>query len=341
MPARTRHGLVVAIVIAAICTLTAASVSGAAPPPTTTPAPTSAPCGAATLSTVSAVIASVAKNIYAGELGGGEVTIDQNRIARSTALLKAVAKRDSLGAYSAVHALVYHRLWHIVRLRVLDTGGHLLADVGGPYIIAPVSGVLRQGGRVIGSYVMSVQDDYGFTLLENHAAGDPIAVYYHGKKVADTGGPLPPTPPAGPTLTIGSVTYAVVTLTLKAFPSGTVTAVILVPPPAPSLAAQPCVAVRAIEIGRVAQLLAERFHPLNASYVKYVEVVHSDTGAMVILRIGPRALPGSQGIGPAVIPDSGPLTWLGHNYWVVSLSPTPPAKIYLFVSTPQTTAASS
>ena len=60
----------------------------------------------------------------------------------------------------------------------------MLADVGGPYIIAPVAGVLRLDGRVIGSYVMSVQDDYGFTLLESHAAGDPIAIYYHGKKVA-------------------------------------------------------------------------------------------------------------------------------------------------------------
>jgi len=32
-------------------------------------------------------------------------------------------------------------------LRVLDAAGHILADVGGPYVIAPVTGVLRSGGR--------------------------------------------------------------------------------------------------------------------------------------------------------------------------------------------------
>ena len=108
-----------------------------------------------------------------------------------------------------MHALVYHGVWHIVRLRVLDPSGQVLAEVGGPYVIAPVTGVLRLDGRVIGSYVMSVQDDYGFTLLEGHAAGDPIALYYarrerrrHRRRRCR--GPLPK-PPAGPTLTLAGV----------------------------------------------------------------------------------------------------------------------------------------
>jgi hypothetical protein len=235
---------------------------------------------------------------------------------------------------SAVHALVYHRRWHIVRLRVLDPSGKLLADVGGPYVIAPVTGVLRLGGRVIGSYVMSVQDDYGFTLLESHAAGEPIAMYSHGRNVADSGGPLPGAQPVGATLTLGGVSYALIALTYTAFPSGTVTAVILVPPPAASLAAQPCMVVRALEIGHVAKLLAKRFQPLDTSYAYYVTVVHDDTGATVILRIGPRALPGSEGLGPPVLPVSGPVSYLGHSYWVVSFAPTPPARIYVLVSMP-------
>ena len=74
--------------------------------------------------------------------------------------------------------LVYHPIWHIVRLRVLDAAGHVLADIGGPYVIAPVPGVLRPDGRAIGSFVMSVQDDVGFTKLETHAVGDPIGIYY-------------------------------------------------------------------------------------------------------------------------------------------------------------------
>jgi hypothetical protein len=309
-------------------------IASAASPPTATPPP----CGDSTLATVSSVVGYVATNIYRGELAGGEVAVDQRHVTQSAALLRAVAKRNSVGVYSALHALVYHPLWHIVRLRVLDTSGHVLGDIGGPYVIAPVSGVLRLNGHVIGSYLMSVQDDYGFTLLESHAVGDPIAIYYRGKNVADTGGPLPPSQPAGPTMMLDGVSYTVLTLTYDAFPTGTLTAVILVPPPAPSLAAQPCVAVRAIEIGHIAKLLSERFHPLDVSYARFVEVVHSDTGATVILRIGPRALPGSEGIGPAVIPNSGPLTYLGRNYWVVSLTPTPPARIYLLVSVPATPA---
>jgi hypothetical protein len=169
-----------------------------------------------------------------------------------------------------------------------------------------------------------------------HAAGMPISLYDHGKNVADTGGPLAGAPlpkklPTGTTLKLVRSTFAVMRLTYKAFPTGIVTAVILIPPPSAALAAQPCVAVRATVIGHCAQLLAARFHPLNVSYAKFVEVVHDDTGATVLLRIGPRALPGSEGLGPAVIPDSGPLTWLGKSYWVESFAPTPPARIYILV----------
>ena len=133
-------------------------------------------------------------------------------------------------------------------------------------MIAPLHGSLELGGQVVGSYVMSVQDDYGFTLLETHAVGDPIAVYYDGKDVAWKGGTFPgaaadrPDPdPRRDHLHGAHRTY-------NAFPTGTLEAVILVPPPAPSLDALPCVVVRADEIGRVAEMLSARFIPLDASY---------------------------------------------------------------------------
>ena len=92
--------------------------------------------------------------------------------------------------------------------------------------------------------------------------------------------------------------------------------------------------MRAGEIGRVAKLLALRFDPLAASYRAFAQTVRADTGATVILRIGPRAIPGSQGLGPAVIPDGGPVSYLNRDWWVVSFAPTPPARIYLMVSVP-------
>jgi hypothetical protein len=335
---QTRRARRLAQALVAAVALACATVAAAAPNQGATGPTGGQPCGAATAATVSAVVTNVANNIYGGELASPEVTADARHITRSAALLRAVAQGNARAVQRAVHALVYHRRWHIVRIRVLNLGGKVLADVGGPYVLAPLTGVLRSGGREIGTYVMSVQDDYGFTLLESHAAGDPIALYYNGRNVADTGGPLPHSLPVGPTLMLGGVDYTVIALNYDAFPSGVVTAVILVPPPTASLAAQPCMVVRAIEVGHVAKLLSERFHPLDTSYAYFATVVHDDTGATVILRIGLRALPGSEGLGPTVIPSSGPVSYLGRNYWVVSFAPTPPARIYVLVSMPSTPA---
>ena len=199
---------------------------------------TTAPCGAATATTVQSVVGSVATNIYRGELIGGEVFANANRVASSARLLAAVASGRRSAVYGAVHALVYHPIWHIVRLRVLDAAGHVLADIGGPFIIAPVAGVLRSGGRTIGSFLMSVQDDVGFTKLETHAAGDPIGIYYQGGLVASLGAHFPALAPSAATMTVGSVAYSVIDETYNAFPKGTLTAVILVPPPPAAWASQ-------------------------------------------------------------------------------------------------------
>ena len=69
-------------------------------------------------------------------------------------------------------SLVYSHT-HIVRLRV-TRGGTVLADVGGPYIIAPVSGLLRVHGRTVARYVLSVQDDLGYVKLETRYIGFPL-----------------------------------------------------------------------------------------------------------------------------------------------------------------------
>ena len=71
---------------------------------------------------------------------------------------------------------VYKPHWHIVRLRV-ERGGHVLADVGGPHVTAPVSGMLRAHGRTLGRYVMSVQDDLGYVKLVTRFIGAPIDLY--------------------------------------------------------------------------------------------------------------------------------------------------------------------
>ena len=95
----------------------------------------------------------VAQRIYALELESPEVRSDRRQIESYGPLLSALARGDARRWRRRCTSLVYSHT-HVVRLRVSGRGG-VLADVGGPYIIAPVSGTLRQGGRVLGALTCS------------------------------------------------------------------------------------------------------------------------------------------------------------------------------------------
>jgi hypothetical protein len=290
------------------------------------------PCGASTTATLETIDGRVASNIDRGELGGSETQADLAHVESAPDLLAAVAADNAPATRKAVERLVYHPYWHIVRLRVLDASGNVLADFGGPDVIAPVPGVLRSAaGATIGTFVMSVQDDVGFAKLEDRAIGDPIGIYVGGLLVAQIGGSFPKQEPAGTDVLLRGVRYAAEKLTFNAFPIGTLDAVIAVPAPAPSLVRESCAMVGVAEIGRVAERLSLRFHPLVSSYGNYVEVVHSETGAIVVVRIGLRAIAGSEGSGPLALPSRGTVSYEGRLWSVFSFAPTPPATIYLLI----------
>ncbi len=312
--------------------LAAAAVAAGAPAASGQPA---VACGAATTSTLEAIDAMVANNIDRGELGGAETQSDLGRIVSDPDLLAAVAADNIPETVRAVARIVYHHFWHIVRLRVLDASGNLLADVGGPYVIAPVVGVLRSAsGSQIGSFVMSVQDDVGFTKLERRALDDPIGIYVAGALVAHSGAAFPRRQPSVSALRLGGVHYTAETLSFGAFPSGTLEAVIAVPLASAVLRSESCATVQVGEITRVAQRLALRFHPLAASYNNFVELVHADTGAVVVVRIGLRTIAGSVGgPGPPALPSGGTVSYDGRIWSVVSFAPTPPATVYLLIAT--------
>ncbi|MGA2006714.1 MAG: hypothetical protein ABSH27_04040 [Solirubrobacteraceae bacterium] len=321
-----RSGLRLTIVCGLLATLaTAGAVSTAS-------GQAAVACGLATTSTLQAVDAMVANNIDRGELSGSETQVDLGHVTGDADLLSALAADDATATARAVAQIVYHHFWHIVRLRVFDAAGRLLADVGGPYVIAPVDGVLRSaGGQQIGSFVMSVQDDVGFAKLETRAVGDPIGIYVGGRLVTERGAQFPKLEPAGATVALGGLRYSSQTLTYDAFPSGTLDAVIALPPPTAALSEQSCGAVAVAEIGRVAERLALRFHPLAASYGNFVEVVHSETGADVVVRIGLRVIAGSGGPGPLTLPSSGTVSYEDRLWSVFTFAPTPPARVYLLI----------
>lgn len=321
-------GLVRALVAATALAVLPPGIAAAAAAPTNS----ATPCGAASLATVAAVDAAVAKSVYGGEIASREVVVDAGHVSSSQPLLRAVAADDRAAVERVVQQLVYHGGWHIVRLRVLDAAGTPLADFGGPYVIAPVHGVLRLAGRPIGSFVMSVQDDVGYAKLERRFVGDPIAIYVDDVPVVNIGARFPARPPIGPALRIGGTDYAVVSATFAAFPSGTLSAVILVAPPTAALTGQSCAAVHVAEVGRIAVRFARLFSPLYGRYAAFVETLHSYTGATIIVRIGTRAIAGSEGLGPPVIPDSGEVDYQGTTWWVFSFAATPPARIYVLVA---------
>jgi hypothetical protein len=284
-------------------------------------------CGPASTTTLAGVYAAVSRGIYAAETRSREVTADRAHITGSRALLSALASNDQGAVYAAVHALVYTPHWHIVRIRVLKAG-RTVADVGGPDVIAPLSGALRWRGRTLGTYVMSVQDDAGFVKLVSRFVGIPVNLYKGGSLVMGTLRPPPPsTVSSGATVSVGGVSYRAYVYSARAFPSGTLRVALFVPMPASGLAAASCPAVRRAAWGHVARHIANRFKPLSTHYQALVDVLRGTTGGLAYVRSGSITLAG--GAGPARIPSSGVVRYGGHLWSVYSWEPIPPARVYL------------
>ena len=188
-------------------------------------------CGASSEDTLVNTLSRVAKLIYAGEAGGR--TVPQiRRVQSDQPLLRAVAAGDPAATKLAVESLLNE---HIVRLRVL-AGGKLLSDVGGPYVLAPVSAPLRLGGRTIGSFVLSIQDDEGYLRLTRRLAGLDVLMYMdvspgHPQLVKNSLGPSPGTVPDSGSYTYRGRTFRVFTLHAAAFPSGPLLIHVLIPIP--------------------------------------------------------------------------------------------------------------
>jgi len=272
------------------------------------------PCAVATAQTIVSIDGNVAERIYRDELVGTGTIADQHQVEENGPLLKALARvsalakdgapvrngvpakgsaaasrgapakgngagaravREAANAVTeAVHGLVYSHT-HIVRLRVLQ-GGKLLADIGGPYIIAPVGGSLRYHGRIVGTYLLSVQDDLGFVGLERRLVGVPLILHVGAMRV-----PLQGTTRTGSVaipdrgaVVIRGAHFQAYSFDAKAFPTGLVRISLLLPAGrrlgaearsgAGGGSALSCAAVKVAEVGRIAHLIWLRF-VLNGS----------------------------------------------------------------------------
>jgi len=329
-------------------------VSGAPPSPSLTGSPSLAgpACAASTVQTIVSIDGNVAERIYRDELVGTGTIADQHQVEENSPLLKALArvsalaKGKSAGARAvreaanavteAVHGLVYSHT-HIVRLRVLQ-GGRLLADIGGPYIIAPVGGSLRYHGRVVGTYLLSVQDDLGFVGLERRLIGVPLILHVGAVRV-----PLQGTTRTGSVVipdrgavVIRGAHFQAYSFDAKAFPTGVVRISLLLAEGhgvgagrgvgTGSGSSLSCAAVKVAEVGRIARLIWLRFVLDGGSSSSFVTFTQSHTGALIYLREGLRQIAGSTEPGPPGLPESGTVRYRGTTYGVTSFIAQTPAK---------------
>jgi len=193
-------------------------------------------CGHTRKDTIVNTLRRVAGLIYIGETGQA-ARKQVRRVQHTKALLEAVAHREPVATEEAIKSLLNE---HIVRMRV-SAGGQLLSDVGGPYVLAPVSAPLSLGGHPIGSFVLSIQDDEGYLRLTRRLAGLDVLMYMDltpggpPQLVKDSLGPSPgpalsAVPASGPYRYEGR-SFRVFTVHAAAFPSGPLTVRVLVPFP--------------------------------------------------------------------------------------------------------------
>jgi hypothetical protein len=323
---RTSAAAVLATALAA-CGASAQGTSGTVPSSARAPATIAAspqapaiaptPCGAAAAEVLARAAGAVATRIYAGELSGSEAQSDRSQVEHFAPLLAAVASGERAAVEAAVNSLVFSHT-HVVRLRI-TRGGAVLADIGGPYILAPVGGTLRFRGRPVGRYLLSVQDDLGYVKLATRFIGAPI-VLRTGSHTVPVEGVLAPGPASIPDhgpVSYRNTVYEAFSFNAGAFPSGPLRISLLLPLPR-SLAANTCAEIKNRELGRVAQRISRRFALAPGNFSAYIKVTRTLTGGLIYVRSGSRQLAGSTQPGPPRLPSEGSVTYRGASYEVSS-----------------------
>jgi hypothetical protein len=204
----------------------------------------------------------------------------------------------------------------------------VLADVGGPHVIAPVSGELRWRHRIVASYVMSVQDDAGFVKLVGRFIGVPVDLYTNGSFLMGTLHPAPASMRTGASASVGGANYVAQVFSARAFSSDTLRVALLVQRPTAKVAAESCAAVRLSAWGAIATRIAGLFKPnLPAHYAELVALLQSVTGGRAYVRTPSTQIAG--GAGPSRIPPRGSLRYAGRVWSVLSWEPVPRTRVYL------------
>jgi hypothetical protein len=129
----------------------------------------------------------------------------------------------------------------------------------------------------------------------------------------------------------------VVTQRDRAFPTGIVTLVMLVPAVAQASSSEPCTTLRAREFGRLVRRLSN-VHGLNRNYRALANIVRFYTSALVFVRAGSRQLASNAGAGPSSLRNAGTTNYDGYKWLIDSFLIAPGVRVYV-LAPPAPTAA--
>jgi len=187
-------------------------------------------CPGASAQTRVETLGHVGERIYDEELHSQDVAATVRHIEGSAEFQQAVAAADPLATRLAIEDFFREHI-HVVRVRV-TVGERLLVDVGGPFVLAPVHGTVRSGGRVVGHFAMAIQDDAGYLKLAHLFTGAQVLMRTGGRQVMGTLSPGPANVPARGQVSYAGRSYQAYSFTGEAFPSGPLRLSLLLAPEA-------------------------------------------------------------------------------------------------------------
>ena len=143
----------------------------------TPPAGAASACGADGATTMVNTIGAVGERLLHSEATGNATARTLRHVALDRGFQAAVANDDPIALRRAIIRFFRQRTLHVVRIRATDARGQLVGDVGGPFVLAPASRVVRApGGRLLGRVTLSIQDDTGYIKLMRRFTGAGVVL---------------------------------------------------------------------------------------------------------------------------------------------------------------------
>jgi hypothetical protein len=193
------------------------------------PVPPASACASTPAQTATDAIGATAMRIYREEHSGAQTRAVVGDFERSRTFQEAVASDNPTATRAAIVAFFKGTL-HVVRVRA-TLGEKLVADVGGPHVLAPIRGDVRDAHkRIVGHFLLSVQDDLGYVILTQRFTGAQVFLYQDKQLLLGSASPAPLSIPKQGEVLYRAVNYHSYSFTAEAFPKGALEVSLLIPP---------------------------------------------------------------------------------------------------------------